>query len=296
MTCDGDTAEICGGPNRLSFYEYSATGKRGLAYNNNNPTANAVYANLFAGYSKITWGYDWGFPSWGLNSSFELYVSLLAPLQLLQFIVASKSIPKSSVPMLWGLPSGTDSDWTAAVETTGTKNILGFNEPDLTYSGSSNMLPQAAADGFETYLEPFSDIVKVGTPNVLWNNLGSSSGGDYDSAQWTEYFLGNCTSCHFNFACIHYYADCDPSNGNGAAWFEGNVTNAYSFFKLPIWITEFQCYGTDAQQVAFLQEVLPWLDSQSYVARYAYFGVFEGYLVNANGNGLSDIGEAYATT
>lgn len=47
--------------------------KRGLAYNNNNPDSNAAYANLFAGYSKISWGYDWGYPSWGLDSDFELY-------------------------------------------------------------------------------------------------------------------------------------------------------------------------------------------------------------------------------
>ena len=50
----------------------STSGKRGLAYNNNNPDANAEYANLFVGYSSISWGYDWGYPSWSLNYSFEL--------------------------------------------------------------------------------------------------------------------------------------------------------------------------------------------------------------------------------
>jgi hypothetical protein len=49
-----------------------ATGKRGLAYNNNNPDDNATYANLFKGYSSVTWGYDWGYPSYDLDSSFEL--------------------------------------------------------------------------------------------------------------------------------------------------------------------------------------------------------------------------------
>jgi hypothetical protein len=199
--------------------------------------------------------------------------------------------------MLWGLPSGSDPSWTAAVQTPGTKNILGFNEPDLTYSGSSNILPANAAAGYVTYMEPFSGSVKIGMPNVLWNNVGSSSGGNYDSAVWTEYFLGNCTTCHFDFAAIHYYQDCDPSDGqSGAAWFQGNVTNAYNTLNLPVWITEFQCYGTDAQQIAFLQAVLPWLDSQSYVARYAYFGVFPDYLVSSDGTELSDIGVAYATT
>lgn len=54
--------------------------KRGLAYNTNNPDSNAVYANLFTGYNKISWGYDWGFPSAGLSPSFELYVPHLLPI------------------------------------------------------------------------------------------------------------------------------------------------------------------------------------------------------------------------
>jgi hypothetical protein len=72
----GNSAETCGGPDRLDIYQYSSTvtAKRGLAYNNNNPDANAEYANLFVGYSKISWGYDWGYPSWSLDPSFELYV------------------------------------------------------------------------------------------------------------------------------------------------------------------------------------------------------------------------------
>lgn len=198
--------------------------------------------------------------------------------------------------MLWGLPSGSDPDWTGAVQTAGTKNILGFNEPDLTYSASSNILPADAASGYNTYIEPFADSRGIGMPNVLWNNVGSSSGGDYNSAQWTQYFLGNCTGCHFDFAAIHYYQDCFPADGqSGADWFKGNVTDAYNTLQLPVWVTEFQCYGSEDQQVAFLQDVLPWMDAQSYVARYAYFGVFPDYLLNSAGDGLSNLGMAYAT-
>ncbi|KAI7970756.1 hypothetical protein EIK77_007936 [Talaromyces pinophilus] len=48
-------------------------GKRGLAYNNNNVYGNATYANdFFANSSQVTWGYDWGYPSWNLSSVFEL--------------------------------------------------------------------------------------------------------------------------------------------------------------------------------------------------------------------------------
>jgi hypothetical protein len=191
--------------------------------------------------------------------------------------------------MLWGLPSGADPDWTAAVKTAGTKHILGFNEPDLTYSASSNIQPAAAAQGYMTYMQPFAGSVKIGMPSVLWNNVGSSSGGNYNTKQWTNYFLGNCTSCTLDFGAIHWYQDCN------AAWFKGNVTDAHATLNLPIWVTEFQCYGTDAQQIAFLQDVLPWMDSQPYIERYAYFGVFPGYLLNSDGTALSDIGKAYAS-
>lgn len=48
-------------------------GKRGLAYNNNNVYGNATYANkFFANAPQVTWGYDWGYPSWNLSSVFEL--------------------------------------------------------------------------------------------------------------------------------------------------------------------------------------------------------------------------------
>ena len=150
------------------------SGKRGLAYNNNNPDKNAEYANHFVGYNSITWGYDWGFPSFGLDSSFELYVGLER-----RHLLATKGSAVSyrnepiliflnfSVPMLWGLPSGSDPSWTAAVQTSGTKNILGFNEPDLTYSGSSDISPANAAAGYKTYIEPFANTVRIGMPNVL---------------------------------------------------------------------------------------------------------------------------------
>ena len=75
--CNGNAAETCGGSNRLTVFTASGatgsgTGKRGLCYNNNNPHADATYANLFKGYQKVSWAYDWGYPSWGLDSHFEL--------------------------------------------------------------------------------------------------------------------------------------------------------------------------------------------------------------------------------
>jgi hypothetical protein len=50
--------------------------------------------------------------------------------------------------------------------------------------------------------------------------------------------------------------------------------------------------GTEEQQGMFLKEVMPWLDLTYYVERYAWFGVFPGDLVNADGS-LTTLGSTY---
>jgi hypothetical protein len=66
-------------------------------------------------------------------------------------------------------------------------------------------------------------------------------------------------------------------------------------YNRPIWIFEFAASGTEDEQISFLQAVLPWLDSEPNVERYAYFGDFPGFLANQNGDGLSKLGQVYAT-
>lgn len=53
--------------------------------------------------------------------------------------------------------------------------------------------------------------------------------------------------------------------------------------------------STDTQIESFLESVMPWMDSQSYVQRYAYFGTFGGYLLNSSLTALSDYGSVYAS-
>jgi hypothetical protein len=40
---------------------------------------------------------------------------------------------------------------------------------------------------------------------------------------------------------------------------------------------------SEANQIAFLKEVMPWMDAQSWIAKYSYFGVFEDFLINGAG-------------
>lgn len=61
----------------------------------------------------------------------------------------------------------------------------------------------------------------------------------------------------------------------------------------PLWITEFGASGTADEQQTFLDTVMPWLDSQSYVERYAYFMVSDGNLLSS-GSSLSALGNTFA--
>lgn len=60
-----------------------------------------------------------------------------------------------------------------------------------------------------------------------------------------------------------------------------------------VWIPEFQRYGDVEGQQGFLEKVLPWLDSQKKVKRYAYFMVVEGILTT-NG-ALKTLGSVYTS-
>ena len=58
-------------------------------------------------------------------------------------------------------------------------------------------------------------------------------------------------------------------------------------------ITEFRGPSLEEDEILFLEEVLPWLDSQDYVHRYAYFMASEGSLIS--GRVLSRLGEKFAS-
>lgn len=231
----------------------ASQGKRGLNYNN------ATWANYFVGHPQITWAYNWGWPSNGLDSSFEF------------------------VPMLWGVPSGPDSDWTNTA--LAAKNILGFNEPDL--GSQANTIPSVAAAGFQAYFQPLAGKVNIGGPAVTNAGYGDLP---YMGLGWSDSFLADCKGCQIDFFPIHWYDNASAST------FENYVTLAHSRSGgKPIWVTEFMLQDSEAAQIAFLEEVMPWMDAQPWIQRYSYFGVFEDYLINGAGNGLSNIGVTYAT-
>lgn len=204
------------------------------------------------------WGYNWGSTSDDLSSSYEY------------------------VPMLWGTDSTFTDAWDAAVAASGATYLMSFNEPDE--SSQADLSPSEAAAAYLTYMEPYAGTYKLGAPAVT--NGGGSMGLD-----WLSAFLDECSTCTIDFVAIHWY-----STSSESANFQEQVTNASTISGgLPVWVTEFGCTDTDDTAIAaFLADVLPWMDEQDSVARYAYFMAADGYL--NSGTELSTLGSAYAST
>jgi hypothetical protein len=233
----------------------SSGGKRGLAYNS------AAMVSPFSGSSKVSWAYNWASSSSGLSVSGIEYV-----------------------PLLWGMASSFTGPWSAAASSaikSGSKYLMSFNEPDL--STQANLSPGDAASGFKTHMMPFAGKAKLGAPAV-------TNGGSPMGLTWLKSFLSSCTNCQIDFVCIHWY-----DSASNVAYFKQYVQDAYTAGgKKPLWITEFQASGSEAEQNTFMKTVLPWLDSLDYVERYAWFmaGDASGQLLSS-ATSLSTLGNTF---
>lgn len=211
-----------------------AVGKRGLAYN----SAELVSA-IVHGSTTVSWAYNWGSSSALIPSELEY------------------------VPMLWGLGTDHTANWVSAANSaisSGSTHLLGFNEPD--HSGQSNIDPATCAQGYLQHMQPFAGRAKLGAPAV-------TNGGGAMGLSYLKSFLSACQGCTIDFVPIHWYDD-----HSNVEYFKSHIEEAHQVAGgRPIWITEFGATGSEAEQAAFLEQVIPWLESTGYVDRYAYFYV-----------------------
>ncbi|KAI4730322.1 hypothetical protein E4T49_01904 [Aureobasidium sp. EXF-10728] len=233
----------------------TGTGKRGLAYNT------ASLLTCFEGDNQVSWGYNWDSDSAGLSSSFNY------------------------VPLLWGLTNGHTDVWnsraTSAIAN-GATHLMSFNEPDMT--SQSNLSPQDAASAYKTWMMPFAGKAKLGAPAV-------TNGGGSMGLNWLAAFLEACDGCQIDFVTIHWY-----DSASNTAYFKEHVQNATDVAGgKPVWVTEFAPTGTPSNSdiATFLEDVMPWMDSQSFVERYSYFMAGDGALLS--GTEPSSFGQTYAT-
>lgn len=191
------------------------------------------------------------------------------------------------VPMLWDDQAWHLSIWpenVKAAKANSTTHLLGFNEPDL--KGQADMTVDEAVANWKKYMEPYAGQFKLVAPAV-------TNGGAPGGVTFLKSFIDKCTGCHIDAVALHWY-----DSATNIGYFTNYLNDAAKMFSpRPIWLTEFRGSGTVAQQVSFINTVVPWMEKQSFIERYAIFGLFEGKadegLMVTNGK-LNEVGLAYA--
>jgi hypothetical protein len=219
----------------------------------------------------VSWWYDWG----------------------------TKGTPPAGiefVPMIWGASN------LAGPLPASAKYVLGFNEPN--FKAQSNLTPaQAAADWPKVEGLAKAAGIPLVSPAVNYCGSASDPSGCSDPSvtdpyTWLKDFFAACSGCKVDYVAVHWY-NCDlPSlqgyiDGNGAG-LEGFVQ-----FGKPIWLTEFCCSGssTAADQKAYMQAAVPYLEGNPHVYRYSWFSaspIPSAELTNADGT-LTDLGATYVS-
>lgn len=236
--------------------------KRGAAYN-----IASLVSPLIGTGSRISWAYNWGQVSDGLD---EVDSSL------------------EYVPMLWSNRQDFISTWDSNAKTAisnGAKNFLGFNEPDN--PGQANMDAATAASAYIQYLTPHAGSVRLGSPAI------TNSGTDGEGVSWLKQWVSACNDqCQFSFCAAHWYS---PASSSDFLSYVTQVHEACGTDKT-VWITEFAPTGADDATISsFLEEVQDQLDNNStysFVERYSYFYVADGSLVT--GTSASTYGNTFA--
>jgi hypothetical protein len=137
------------------------------------------------------------------------------------------------------------------------------------------------------YVQPLAGLgLQIGSPAV------TSSTEPGKGINWLKEFLARCSDCQIDFVVVHWYAWNKPED------FKKYMQAVHEAFCMPIWITEFGVHEGDADE--FLRDVLPWMDQQTWIERYAYYMAAPStgssqFLINAAGSALSSTGLIYAT-
>ncbi|KAG5636404.1 hypothetical protein H0H81_008178 [Sphagnurus paluster] len=181
-----------------------------------------------------------------------------------------------AVPMLWG--AGT-ADKTDAARLAAFKKIsapppyvLAYEEPDCPPgSGSAGISVAAGVAGWESL------IVPLGKKGTL---TGSPSMCKQADETWLNQFKSKI-SVQWDITAIHI-------NKNSLEGVKKDIEHYWNTYKKPIWVTEFACVNdkngfvpctNQAEINAFINVIVPYLESNEHVYAYAY----------SNGLGLGDV-------
>jgi hypothetical protein len=198
------------------------------------------------------------------------------------------------VPMVWGEKS------LGAALPSGARFVLGFNEPN--FKAQANLTPQQAAAAWPMVeAKAHAAGAALVSPAVNFCGSASNSAGCSDPTvtdpySWLKDFFAACNGCQVDAIAIHWY-NCDlPSL---KAYIEGNDKGLEGFvqFGKPLWLTEFSCDGSHsvAEQKAYMEAAVPYLEASSAIARYSWFSssaIASAQLANGDGS-PTELGSAY---
>ncbi|KAI4155014.1 MAG: hypothetical protein LQ340_001270 [Diploschistes diacapsis] len=245
-------------------------GKRGIIMPLDDPDDIQYYIKAFTSDAtpKITWTSNYySAPSEGLDPK-------------IQFI-----------PQRYNVFASDDANWEINAEKAleaGNNIFFSYGEPGLT--SSHPMDAQTGANDWMQQLQNWTTAgATVGAPCMLTNDA------DFD---WLESFLGYCTGCDIGFIAIHWINTLDAGGApSSIANFKEIVNKAIGIAKgKPVWVDNILASGAHADTTAFLSEIVPWLESNDNVARYAYSGparTDSSSLLNPDGS-ISALGSFYA--
>lgn len=221
-------------------------------------------------YLGISWGYTWGLSPNNWNTVYE------------------------HVPMIWG------KDYDAAVVTQLARAHPGsywliWNEPD--YWQQANITPTQAAQIYRV-LRP---LIKSADPSA---KLVVGGVANLDVA-WLEQFRNEYFRLYAEWPVVegwsvHYYVAGDAYNAS--FWREPllairdwMISNGG---QVELWLSEFGCLSSEATAKQLMADQIPWLESQTWLTRYAWYAVnatgpgcpsCTGSLLNTDGS-LTDLG------
>lgn len=192
------------------------------------------------------------------------------------------------VPMAWGASGTFPSALSQMIAKKKTTHVLGFNESDNCndQSGQYNNLCQPAVA-----VAYYENLMSLGV------RLGSPAPREEGPSGWLKDFntIAKAKDVRFDFVAVHWYDwGSNPASTPNATpqeifnRFKSYLQNVYNIYKLPIWITEFNANPNRPKSTneSFLSLAMPFLDTLSYVERYAFFqpsGHVADYF-DANGN------------
>ena len=185
-------------------------------------------------------------------------------------------------PMSWTYTGANDAaDITLYTSKYNSTHVMGFNEAD-DCNGQAGQYPSGPTVGKlcnpDVAVSYYKNLMKTGMRLV---SPGCKEEGALNNG-WLEQFItkAKAQDVRVDAIAVHWYDWGSNPEGTPNATaasifgrFQSYITSVYSVHNLPIWITEFNANParSSATNAAFLALALPWLDSLSYVERYAWF-------------------------